>query len=96
MTGTTCVRGNVAGAVYTSFTMEAGANDGRWSSGIHAVLNDNDIDVDPDGNYEIAIGGTETDAQPAVDPARRRTHHHARTTSSGRCRPPRRRRCTSR
>ena len=54
------VRGNIAGAVYTSFTMESGANDGRWSTGIHAVLNDNDIDVDADGSYEIAIGGSET------------------------------------
>jgi hypothetical protein len=51
------VRGNTAGAVYTSFTMEAGGNDGKWATGIHAVLRDDDIDIDEQGNYEIAIGG---------------------------------------
>jgi hypothetical protein len=52
------VRGNTAGAVYTSFTMEAGGQDGKWATGIHAVLRDDDIDIDADGNYQISIGGT--------------------------------------
>lgn len=51
------VRGNLAGAVYTSFTMEAGAADGAYATHNSGVLNDNDIDVDAEGNYEIRLGG---------------------------------------
>lgn len=47
------------GVVDPDDTMEAGANDGRWSTGIHAVLNDLDVDVE-DGNYEITVGGEQT------------------------------------
>ncbi|MBU3702377.1 MAG: hypothetical protein FGM58_10075, partial [Acidimicrobiia bacterium] len=46
------VRGNLAGAVYTSFTMEAGAADGAYATQTSGVLRDDDIDVDADGNYE--------------------------------------------
>jgi hypothetical protein len=52
------VRGNLAGAVYTSFTMEAGAADGSYSSHTSGVLRDDDMDVDADGKYEIRLGGT--------------------------------------
>jgi len=51
------VRGNLAGAVYTSFTMEAGAADGSYSSHTSGVLRDDDMDVDAEGNYEIRLGG---------------------------------------
>ena len=51
------VRGNLAGAVYTSFTMEAGAADGAYATHNAGVLNDSQIDVDSDGNYEIRLGG---------------------------------------
>lgn len=51
------VRGNLAGAVYTSFTMEAGAADGAYATHNSGVLNDDQIDIDPDGNYEIRLGG---------------------------------------
>ena len=51
------VTGNLAGAVYTSFTMEAGAVDGKYSNATAGVLRDNDIDSDADGNYEIRLGG---------------------------------------
>ena len=51
------VRGNLAGAVYTSFTMEAGAADGAYATHNSGVLNDSQIDVDADGNYEIRLGG---------------------------------------
>ncbi len=54
------VRGNLAGAVYTSFTMEAGAADGKYATHLTGVLNDGDIDADADGNYEIRIGGDES------------------------------------
>ncbi len=51
------VRGNIAGAVYTSFTMEAGAIDGKYATATSGVLRDNDMDIDADGNYEIRLGG---------------------------------------
>jgi hypothetical protein len=55
------VRGNLAGAVYTSFTMEAGATDGRYATANVGVLRDDDIDVDAAGNYEIRVGGDDTE-----------------------------------
>lgn len=55
------VRGNIAGAVYTSFTMEAGAADGSYATHTSGVLNDNDIDIDADGNYEFRLGGEPAD-----------------------------------
>ena len=51
------VRGNLAGAVYTSFTMEAGAADGSYATHTSGVLRDDDIDVAADGSYEIRLGG---------------------------------------
>jgi hypothetical protein len=51
------VRGNLAGAVYTSFTMEAGAAEGAYATHNSGVLNDTQMDVDADGNYEIRLGG---------------------------------------
>jgi len=55
------VRGNIAGACYTSFTMEAGAADGGYATATSGVLNDTQIDVDADGNYEIRLGGAPAD-----------------------------------
>ena len=55
------VRGNTAGAVYTSFTMESGAAGGAWATQTSGVLNDRDIDVDADGSYEIRLGGPEAE-----------------------------------
>lgn len=55
------VRGNFAGAVYTSFTMEAGAAEGGYATHTSGVLRDSDIDVDGDGNYEIRLGGKADD-----------------------------------
>lgn len=52
-----CVTGNTAGAVYTSFTMEAGAVDGKYATATSGVLRDNDMDIDAAGNYEIRLGG---------------------------------------
>jgi hypothetical protein len=51
------ITGNIAGAVYTSFTMEAGAVDGKWSAGTAGILRDDDIDVAADGSYRIRVGG---------------------------------------
>jgi hypothetical protein len=55
------VTGNIAGAVYTSFTVEAGATEGRYSTRTAGVLNDTDFDIAPDGSYEIFLGGPERD-----------------------------------
>jgi hypothetical protein len=55
------VRGALAGAVYTSFTMEAGAVEGRYATRTAGVLNDTQIDVDDDGQYQICLGGTPAD-----------------------------------
>jgi hypothetical protein len=51
--GTYRIRGNVQGACYTSFSVEAGAMDGHLSKGIVATLNDTEFDVAADGSYEI-------------------------------------------
>jgi hypothetical protein len=51
------IRGNVAGATYTSFTVERGTADGSISKGLAATLNDTQFDVQPDGGYEIVVGG---------------------------------------
>ncbi len=55
------VSGNLAGAVYTSFTVELGTSEGRYATGTGGVLNDDDIDVDADGNYEVLLGGEPRD-----------------------------------
>jgi len=51
------VWGNTMGAVYTSFTVEAGAKEGAYSARTAGVLNDTDFDVAPDGSFEIFFGG---------------------------------------
>jgi hypothetical protein len=55
------VRGNLAGAVYTSFTMESGAAGGAYATQTSGVLNDTQMDVDAEGNYEIRLGGPAAD-----------------------------------
>jgi hypothetical protein len=53
------VRGNVAGAVYVSFTIEAGPADGGLSGRTAGVLNDAHLDVAADGSFELWLGGPE-------------------------------------
>jgi hypothetical protein len=55
--GTYRVRGRTGGAVYVSFTVEAGAEDGAFPSGTVGVLNDTQFDVAADGSFEITLGG---------------------------------------
>ncbi len=55
--GTYRVRGRTAGAVYVSFTVEAGAEDGAFPSGTVGVLNDTQFDVADDGSFELTLGG---------------------------------------
>jgi Protein of unknown function (DUF1214) len=55
--GTYRVRGRMAGAVYVSFTVEAGGVDGAFPSGTAGSLNDSGFDVADDGSFEITVGG---------------------------------------
>ncbi len=55
------VKGNITGAVYTSFTLEAGGLDGKYPTGTAGVLRDGDMDIDAEGNYEIRLGGAPTE-----------------------------------
>jgi hypothetical protein len=47
------IRGNVHGACYTSFSVEAGAQDGHLSKGVVATLNDTQFEIAADGSYEL-------------------------------------------
>jgi hypothetical protein len=51
--GTYRIRGNLHGACYTSFSVEAGAQDGQLSKGVVSTLNDDEFEVESDGSYEI-------------------------------------------
>jgi len=51
------VRGRTAGAVYVSFTVEAGAHDGGFPVRTAGVLNDTQFDVDAGGGFEVFVGG---------------------------------------
>jgi hypothetical protein len=55
------IRGNIHGAAYTSFTVEAGVEEGNLSKGLVATLNDTEFDVAADGSYEIIAS---PDSQP--------------------------------
>ncbi len=51
------IRGNLAGAVYTSFTLEAGTADGAYSTHTAGAIHDRQLDVAADGLYELWLGG---------------------------------------
>ncbi|HVT63839.1 MAG TPA: hypothetical protein VHD81_01650 [Mycobacteriales bacterium] len=72
------VRGNTDGAVYVSFTVEAGVPDGRMPERTAGVLNDDDFDVAPDGSFELTIGGPQQGRGwlPLPDDATRITVRH--------------------
>ena len=53
------VRGNMAGAVYVSITVETGPRDGTMGRGTCGVINDEMFDVAEDGSFEILLGGPE-------------------------------------
>ncbi|MCU1351951.1 MAG: hypothetical protein JWM05_1160 [Acidimicrobiales bacterium] len=76
--GTYRVRGRTGGAVYVSFTIEAGAEDGAFPSGTVGVLNDTGFDVAADGSFEITLGGPARDRGwlPLADGASRVTVRH--------------------
>jgi hypothetical protein len=76
--GTYRVRGRTGGAVYVSFTVEAGAEDGAFPSGTVGVLNDTGFDVGRDGSFEITVGGPPQDRGwlPLATDASRLTVRH--------------------
>lgn len=53
------VRGNIAGAVYVSVTIEAGVEDGGLRGRTAGVINDTQFDIDASGNFELWLGGAE-------------------------------------
>ncbi len=53
------IRGNIAGAVYTSFTIEQGA--GTGGDGIGSTLNDTQFIADENGDYEIILSKDKVD-----------------------------------
>jgi len=55
------VTGRTAGAVYVSFTVEAGAADGGFPQRTAGVINDTQFDVDADGRFEVVLGGEPRD-----------------------------------
>ncbi|MBW2268353.1 MAG: DUF1214 domain-containing protein [Deltaproteobacteria bacterium] len=73
------VRGNLAGATYTSFTIEAGSGEGRYASRTAGVLNDLEIETDAQGHYELTLG-PDSEGQNAFklpeDTARLTTRHY--------------------
>ncbi len=84
------VRGNVAGAVYTSITVEAGAEEGKYATRTAGVINDTQFDIDTAGNYEIVLGGSPRPrnwlALPP-DGARLTTRHYYETVEPAACDP---------
>ncbi len=55
------VRGRMQGAVYVSFTIEAGGAGGAFPQRTAGVLNDSEFDVDDEGRFEIFLGGPSRD-----------------------------------
>jgi len=55
------VRGNLAGSVYLSFTVETGSEEGGYSDQTAGVLNHRDFDVAADGSFEVFLGGDARD-----------------------------------
>ena len=49
------VRGNLAGATYTSFTLEGGNADGSYPKRSAGAINDTALGADADGNYELIL-----------------------------------------
>ncbi|MEM7660752.1 MAG: DUF1214 domain-containing protein [Pseudomonadota bacterium] len=55
------MRGKMKGAVYVSITIDAGMEDGAFSSGTLAIINDKEFDVAEDGSFELWLGGEKRD-----------------------------------
>jgi hypothetical protein len=49
------IRGNTAGAAYTSISMELGSAGGHYPTGVARAINDKDLKVASDGSYELVL-----------------------------------------
>jgi hypothetical protein len=49
------IRGNLAGATFTSFTVEGGSAEGAAASRSISAIDDSSFEADADGNYEITV-----------------------------------------
>ena len=49
------ITGNVGAATFTSFTVEAGSHDGHAARKSIAAISDDEMEIDPDGSYEIIV-----------------------------------------
>jgi len=58
------VRGNTAGAVYVSITVEEGPGEGRYATGTASGLYDDHFDIDADGNFELTLSADEPASGP--------------------------------
>lgn len=56
------VTGRTAGAVYVSFTVEAGGVGGAFPKRTAGVLNDTEFDIDAEGRFEVFLGGPRRDS----------------------------------
>ena len=70
------VRGRTGGAIYVSFTVEAGAADGSFPTGTVGVLNDTGCAVDDDGWFEFTVGGAGSDLPLTPDASRITVRHY--------------------
>ncbi|MFP6641543.1 MAG: hypothetical protein VCC04_14960 [Myxococcota bacterium] len=72
------IRGNTGGAVYTSLTIEAGGDQGDPEARTAGVLNDENFDIAPNGDFEITLGGPSQESNwlALSDDARRVTSRH--------------------
>ena len=79
------ITGNLAGAVYTAFTVEAGAFDGSYPDRTDGVLNDTQFDITAEGSYEIVLGGEPRDRNwlgLSADAGRLTSRHYFEWASS--------------
>jgi hypothetical protein len=53
------VRGNIAGATYTSISMEIGSAAGHYPTGVARAINDKELKIAPNGDYEMILSPTE-------------------------------------
>ena len=67
------IRGNTAGAVYTSFTVEAGGVEGGYPERTGAAINDTEMNIGADGSYEILVGPDVSGPNTMKTPADART-----------------------
>ena len=67
------IRGNTAGAVYTSFTIEAGGEVGGYPERTDGAINDTEIAIADDGSYEVLLGPNASGPNSVKLPADART-----------------------